>query len=159
MCFMVCFYHFVPVCDDGILSTTSGLFLIDTVEPLRPARQQYQAFLVPHKATLNPQHSTAHLRPQASGPLHLPLLYPRTLPTVTLLLFCPFPHLPPTFSSHALSLAPVQIMVVRDIEREDIEFYCKALNCLPIASTDNFTPDKLGFATNVEEVTAGDAKV
>ena len=53
-------------------------------------------------------------------------------------------------------MAPVQakakIMVLRDIEREDIEFISKTLNCLPIAHVDNMRPEKLGIADLVEEV-------
>ena len=42
-------------------------------------------------------------------------------------------------------------MVVKDIEREDIEHVCKSLGCSPIASLDHFTPDKLADAGLVEE--------
>ncbi|KAA0198146.1 hypothetical protein HAZT_HAZT000101 [Hyalella azteca] len=37
-------------------------------------------------------------------------------------------------------LAKQKIMVVKDIEREDIEFVCKSLGCRPVASLDHFTP-------------------
>lgn len=37
-------------------------------------------------------------------------------------------------------------MVVKDIERTDIEFICKSLNCVPVAHIDNLTEDKLGHA-------------
>ncbi len=43
-------------------------------------------------------------------------------------------------------------MVLRDIEREDIEFISKTLNCLPISHVDNMRPEKLGTAQLVEEV-------
>lgn len=49
--------------------------------------------------------------------------------------------------------AKAKIMVLRDIEREDIEFISKTLNCLPIAHVDNMRPEKLGIAELVEEVT------
>ena len=39
----------------------------------------------------------------------------------------------------------MKIMVVKDIEREDIEHVCKSLGCAPIASLDHFTPDKVSF--------------
>ena len=50
-------------------------------------------------------------------------------------------------------LAKAKIMVIRDIERDDVEFICKTLNCKPIAHIDSFTPDKLGTAAICEEVT------
>ena len=50
-------------------------------------------------------------------------------------------------------LAKAKIMVIKDIEREDVEFICKTLNCKPIAHIDSFTPDKLGTAARCEEVT------
>merc|ERR1712004_966382 len=53
----------------------------------------------------------------------------------------------------------MKIMVVKDIEREDIEHVCKSLGCSPIASLDHFTADKLADAALVEEVPAGTSKV
>merc|ERR1712004_270130 len=53
----------------------------------------------------------------------------------------------------------MKIMVVKDIEREDIEHVCKSLGCSPIASLDHFTADKLADAQLVEEVPAGTSKV
>merc|ERR1712045_1079904 len=53
----------------------------------------------------------------------------------------------------------MKIMVVKDIEREDIEHVCKSLGCSPIASLDHFTADKLADAALVEEVPAGSSKV
>ena len=50
-------------------------------------------------------------------------------------------------------LAKAKIMVIKDIEREDVEFICKTLNCKPIAHIDSFTEDKLGTAAKCEEVT------
>ena len=50
-------------------------------------------------------------------------------------------------------LAKAHILVIKDIEREDVEFICKTLNCKPIAHIDSFTPDKLGTAAKCEEVT------
>jgi T-complex protein 1 subunit delta len=37
-------------------------------------------------------------------------------------------------------------MVVKDVEREDIEHVCKSLGCSPIASLDHFTAEKLANA-------------
>lgn len=56
-------------------------------------------------------------------------------------------------------LAKMKIMVVEDIERKDIEFISKTLNCRPIAHIDSFTSNKLGTAGLVEELSTGDGKV
>ncbi|ETN74840.1 T-complex protein 1, delta subunit [Necator americanus] len=57
-------------------------------------------------------------------------------------------------------LAKMKIMVVKDIEREDIEFYSKILGCRPVASVDHFVPEALGSADLVEEIPCGaDGKV
>ncbi|CAI8016080.1 T-complex protein 1 subunit delta [Geodia barretti] len=56
-------------------------------------------------------------------------------------------------------LAKMKILVVRDIEREDIEFVCKTLGCRPIASLDHFLPEHLGTAGLVEEVPTGTSKI
>jgi len=51
-------------------------------------------------------------------------------------------------------LGKTKIAVVKDVEREDIEFVCKTLGCRPIASLDHFTPEMLASAEMVEEVTS-----
>jgi len=56
-------------------------------------------------------------------------------------------------------LSKMKILVVKDVEREDIEFVCKTLACKPIASIDHFTPEMLGSAELVEEVQAGSSKI
>ncbi|KAK6050457.1 T-complex protein 1, delta subunit [Cooperia oncophora] len=57
-------------------------------------------------------------------------------------------------------LAKMKIMVIKDIERDDIEFYSKILGCRPIASVDHFVPEALGSADLVEEISCGgDGKV
>ncbi|XP_071785366.1 T-complex protein 1 subunit delta-like [Asterias amurensis] len=56
-------------------------------------------------------------------------------------------------------LTKMKIMVVKDIEREDIEFICKSINCKPIASIDHFTAEMLASAELVEEVATGTSKV
>jgi T-complex protein 1 subunit delta len=56
-------------------------------------------------------------------------------------------------------LAKMKVLVVRDIEREDIEFVCKTLGCRPIASLDHFLPEHLGTAGLVEEVPVGTSKI
>ena len=48
--------------------------------------------------------------------------------------------------------AEAKILVVRDVERDDIEFIAKTLHCLPIAHPDHMRPEKLGHAALVEEV-------
>lgn len=53
-------------------------------------------------------------------------------------------------------LAKKKIMVVKDIERTDIEFICSTLGCSPIAHPDSLKPEKLGNAEVAEEVTLGD---
>jgi len=49
-------------------------------------------------------------------------------------------------------LAKMDIMVVVDIERTDIEFICRTLGCQPIAHPDQMTADKLGSAERVSDV-------
>eukprot|EP01027_Heterolobosea_sp_BB2_P020459 GEZU01029189.1.p1 GENE.GEZU01029189.1~~GEZU01029189.1.p1 ORF type:complete len:557 (+),score=194.64 GEZU01029189.1:99-1673(+) len=56
-------------------------------------------------------------------------------------------------------LAKMKIMVIKDIERTEVEFISKTLNLLPIASIDAFTPEKLGTADLVEEVDLDGSKV
>ena len=53
-------------------------------------------------------------------------------------------------------LAKKNIMVVRDIERTDVEFICKTLKCLPIAHIDNLKPEKLGTADIAEHAELSD---
>ncbi|EMS35631.1 T-complex protein 1 subunit delta [Triticum urartu] len=50
-------------------------------------------------------------------------------------------------------LAKAKILVVKDVERDEIEFITKTLNCLPIANIEHFREDKLGYAD------AGDGKI
>ncbi|THG99647.1 hypothetical protein EW026_g2743 [Hermanssonia centrifuga] len=51
------------------------------------------------------------------------------------------------------------ILVVKDVEREEIEFLSKSLVCKPIADIDAFSEDKLGYADLVEETNENDVKV
>lgn len=53
-------------------------------------------------------------------------------------------------------LAKKKIMVVKDIERTEIEFICSTLNCSPIAHPDYLKPEKLGNAELAEEVSLTD---
>lgn len=52
-------------------------------------------------------------------------------------------------------LAKKKIMVIKDIERNDVDFICKTINAVPVPHVDQFTSDKLGNAELVEEVSAG----
>ena len=55
-------------------------------------------------------------------------------------------------------LAKKNIMVIKDIEREDVDFICKTINAIPVPHVDQFTKEKLGTADLVEEVSAGSDK-
>lgn len=49
-------------------------------------------------------------------------------------------------------LAKAKILVIKDVERDDIEFISKTLGCLPVAHIDHLKPEKLGHADLVQEV-------
>lgn len=49
-------------------------------------------------------------------------------------------------------LAKMNILVVTDVERSDIDFICRTLGCAPIAHPDQCTANKLGHANLVEDV-------
>ena len=54
-------------------------------------------------------------------------------------------------SLHFLSKAG--IMVIKDIDREEVEFISKTTGAIPVAHVDHLTSEKLGKATLVEEIT------
>ncbi|KAL7409965.1 chaperonin Cpn60/TCP-1 family [Mrakia frigida] len=56
-------------------------------------------------------------------------------------------------------LAKLKILVVKDIERDEIEFISKSTGCKPIADIEGFTEDKLGYAELVDEVEKSGARV
>jgi len=56
-------------------------------------------------------------------------------------------------------LAKLKILVVKDIEREDIEFITKTVGCQPVADINSFSADKLGVAELVEEGHTSDGKI
>ncbi|KAJ6232368.1 t-complex protein 1 subunit delta [Anaeramoeba flamelloides] len=56
-------------------------------------------------------------------------------------------------------LAKLKIMVIKDIERDEIEFISKTLNCKPIASIEGFVKEKLGSAGLVQEIGTSDGKL
>lgn len=53
-------------------------------------------------------------------------------------------------------LAKKKIMVVKNIEREDVEHICKTIKCVPVAHIDQLTPEKLGTAKVAEDHTLSD---
>lgn len=56
-------------------------------------------------------------------------------------------------------LAKLGIMVIKDIEREEIEFLSKSLACKPISDIELFTEDRLGSADLVEELDSNGSKI
>merc|ERR1719265_1976499 len=48
-------------------------------------------------------------------------------------------------------LGKAKILVVRDIEREEVEFLSKMIGCEPVATLEQFTEDSLGTADLVAE--------
>ena len=56
-------------------------------------------------------------------------------------------------------LAKLKIMVIKDIERDEIEFISKSTGCKPVADIEAFTEDKLGYAELIEESGESEAPV
>lgn len=56
-------------------------------------------------------------------------------------------------------LSKLKILVVKEIERDEIEFLAKSTGCKPIADIDAFTEDKLGYADLVDETEKAGARV
>ena len=56
-------------------------------------------------------------------------------------------------------LAKMKILVVKDIEREDVEFICKTCGCMPIANVETVHAEKLGKADLVQEETTSEGKI
>ncbi len=56
-------------------------------------------------------------------------------------------------------LAKLGILVVRDVERDEIEFISKTIGAIPIASIEAFSSAKLGTADLVEEVSTNEGKI
>ncbi|SSD59263.1 probable T-complex protein 1 subunit delta [Saccharomycodes ludwigii] len=56
-------------------------------------------------------------------------------------------------------LAKLKIMVIKDIEREEIEFLSRSLGCKPISDVELFTEDRLGSADLVEEIDSDGSKI
>jgi len=55
-------------------------------------------------------------------------------------------------------LAKLGIMVIKEIERDDVEFISRTLGCIPIASIEAFNASKLGQADLVEEISTHGGK-
>jgi len=53
-------------------------------------------------------------------------------------------------------LAKAKILVIRDIEREEVDFISRTVGIEPVASLDAFTPDKFGECKTVYEDSLGD---
>jgi len=56
-------------------------------------------------------------------------------------------------------LAKLKIMVIKDVERDEIDFIAKSTGCKPVADIEAFTEDKLGSAELVEEFSQNGMKV
>ncbi|KZO97811.1 t-complex protein 1 [Calocera viscosa TUFC12733] len=56
-------------------------------------------------------------------------------------------------------LAKLKIMVVKDVERDEIEWLSRSLGCKPVADVEQFTEDKLATADLVDEGEHAGAKV
>lgn len=56
-------------------------------------------------------------------------------------------------------LAKLNILVIRDIERDEVEFLTRATGCRPIADIENFTEDRLGSADLVEEAESNGSNI
>lgn len=56
-------------------------------------------------------------------------------------------------------LSKLNIMVVKDIERDEIEFISKSLGCKPVADVEFFTEARLATADLVEEIESSGSKI
>jgi len=56
-------------------------------------------------------------------------------------------------------LSKKNIMVIKDIDRDDVDFICKTIDAVPVPHIDQFNKDKLGKAGLVEEGGGSGAKV
>jgi len=56
-------------------------------------------------------------------------------------------------------LAKKKIMVIKDVERSEIEFISSTLGCTPVADAEAFTAAKLGYAELAEEVSTPVGKI
>ncbi|KAG8530786.1 T-complex protein 1 subunit delta [Bacidia gigantensis] len=56
-------------------------------------------------------------------------------------------------------LQKLNILAVKDIERDEVEFICKSTGCKPIADIESFSEDKLGTADLIEESQSSGARI
>jgi T-complex protein 1 subunit delta len=56
-------------------------------------------------------------------------------------------------------LSQRKIMVIKDIERTEVDFISQSLNLQPVADPEQFTADKLGSAENVNEIATPSGKI
>ena len=56
-------------------------------------------------------------------------------------------------------LKRLNILAVKDVERDEIDFLTKSLGCKPVADIEAFSEDKLGYADLVEETNNDGTKV
>lgn len=56
-------------------------------------------------------------------------------------------------------LSKLNIMVIKDIERDEVEFLSKSLGCKPISDIELFTEDRLGSADLIEEIDSDGSKI
>ena len=56
-------------------------------------------------------------------------------------------------------LKRLNILAVKDVERDEIDFLTKSLGCKPVADIEAFTEDKLGYADLVDETNTDGTKV
>ncbi|CCH44583.1 T-complex protein 1 subunit delta [Wickerhamomyces ciferrii] len=56
-------------------------------------------------------------------------------------------------------LSKLGILVIKDVERDEIEFLSKSLACKPISDVELFTEDRLGTADLVEETESSGSKI
>jgi len=51
------------------------------------------------------------------------------------------------------------ILVVKDVDRNEVDFVCRTIGCQPVASIEGLTAEKLGFAEKVEEVSTSGGSI
>lgn len=56
-------------------------------------------------------------------------------------------------------LSKMHILVIKNVERDEIEFLAKSLGCQPIADVQSFSESRLGFADLVEEIDSDGSRV
>lgn len=56
-------------------------------------------------------------------------------------------------------LSKLNIMVIKDIERDEVEFLSKSLGCKPISDIELFTEDRLATADMIEEIDSDSTKI